>query len=81
VSIEQSSRVVQDPDELEADQVGVSEHEVELQRMIDDMGRGDMDIPKLNAIRGYLTPAINEFVGEGMRLTSTYAEPSRTPTR
>ena len=34
----------------------MSEHDVELQRMIDDMG-----IPALNAIRSYSTPAINEF--------------------
>jgi hypothetical protein len=80
VSLEQSRRVVQDPDECEADQAGVSDHEVELQHMIDDMGRGDMGIPKLNAIRGCSTPAINEFADEGMRLTRTYAEPSCTPT-
>ena len=61
VSLERLSRVVQDPDEFEADQIRVSEHEVELQRMIDDMGFGDMGLSELNAIRGYSTPAINEF--------------------
>ncbi len=59
----------------------MSEHEVELQRMIDDMGFGDMGIPELNAIRGYSTPAINEFADEGMRLARMYTEPSCTPTR
>ncbi len=54
----------------------MSEHEVELQRMIDDMG-----IPELNAIRGYSTPAINEFADEGMRLARMYTDPSCTPTR
>ena len=59
----------------------MSEHEVELQRMIDDMGFGDMGIPELNAIRGYSTPAINEFADEGMRLARMYTDPSCTPTR
>lgn len=80
-SLELSSRVVQDSDEFEADQIRVSEHEVELQRMIDDMGFGDMGLLELNAIRGYSTPAINEFADEGMRLARMYTEPSCTPTR
>ena len=59
----------------------MSQDEVELQPMIDDMGSGDMGIPELSAIRGCSTPAINEFADEGMRPARTYAEPSRTPTR
>ena len=59
----------------------MSEHEVEPQRMIDDMGFGDMGIPELNAIRGYSTPAINEFPDEGIRLARMYTAPSCTPTR
>lgn len=59
----------------------MSEHEVELQRMIDDMGFGDMGLLELNAIRGYSTPAINEFADEGMRLARMCTEPSCTPTR
>lgn len=49
--------------------------------MIDDIGFGDMGLPELNAIRGYSTPAINEFADEGMRLARMCTEPSCTPTR
>ena len=40
-----------------------------------------MGIPELNALRGYKTPAINEFAREGMRFARMYTEPSCTPTR
>jgi arylsulfatase len=49
--------------------------------LIDDIGFGDLGIPELNAIRGYKTPAINQFADEGMRLSRMYTEPSCTPTR
>ena len=49
--------------------------------LIDDIGFGDLGIPELNAIRGYKTPAINQFADEGMRLVRMYTEPSCTPTR
>lgn len=49
--------------------------------LIDDIGFGDLGIPELNAIRGYKTPAINQFADEGMRLARMYTEPSCTPTR
>jgi arylsulfatase len=48
---------------------------------IDDIGFGNLGIPELNAIRGYKTPAINQFADEGMRLARMYMEPSYTPTR
>jgi arylsulfatase len=49
--------------------------------LIDDIGFGDLGSETLNAIRGYRTPAINEFAREGMRFARTYTEPSCTPTR
>jgi len=49
--------------------------------LIDDIGFGDLGIPELNAIRGYKTPAINQFADEGMRFARMYTEPSCTPTR
>lgn len=49
--------------------------------LIDDIGFGDLGNPTLNAVRGYETPAINEFAREGMRLARMYTEPSCTPTR
>jgi arylsulfatase len=49
--------------------------------LVDDIGFGDLGIPELNAIRGYKTPAINEFAREGMRFARMYTEPSCTPTR
>ena len=49
--------------------------------LIDDMGFGDIGIPELNAIRGYKTPALNEFADQGMRMARMYTEPSCTPTR
>ena len=49
--------------------------------LIDDIGFGDLGIPELNAIRGYKTPAINQFAREGMRFARMYTEPSCTPTR
>jgi len=49
--------------------------------LIDDIGFGDLGIPELNAIRGYETPAINQFADEGMRFARMYTEPSCTPTR
>jgi arylsulfatase len=49
--------------------------------LIDDIGFGDLGIPELNAIRGYKTPAINQFADEGMRIARMYTEPSCTPTR
>jgi arylsulfatase len=49
--------------------------------LIDDIGFGDLGSETLNAIRGYKTPAINEFAREGMRLARMYTEPSCTPTR
>ena len=49
--------------------------------LIDDIGFGDLGNASLNSIRGYKTPAINEFAREGMRLSRMYTEPSCTPTR
>ena len=49
--------------------------------LIDDIGFGDLGNNTLNSIRGYKTPAINEFAREGMRLSRMYTEPSCTPTR
>jgi arylsulfatase A-like enzyme len=49
--------------------------------LIDDIGFGDLGSATLNSIRGYKTPAINEFAREGMRLARMYTEPSCTPTR
>jgi arylsulfatase A-like enzyme len=49
--------------------------------LIDDIGFGDLGIPELNAVRGYKTPAINQFADEGMRFVRMYTEPSCTPTR
>ena len=49
--------------------------------LIDDIGFGDLGSETLNSVRGYKTPAINEFAREGMRLARTYTEPSCTPTR
>ena len=49
--------------------------------LIDDIGFGDLGSETLNSIRGYKTPAINEFAREGMRLARMYTEPSCTPTR
>ena len=49
--------------------------------LIDDIGFGDLGSATLNSIRGYKTPAINEFAREGMRLSRMYTEPSCTPTR
>lgn len=49
--------------------------------LIDDIGFGDLGSETLNTIRGYKTPAINEFAREGMRMARMYTEPSCTPTR
>ena len=49
--------------------------------LIDDIGFGDLGSATLNSIRGYKTPAINEFAREGMRMSRMYTEPSCTPTR
>jgi len=49
--------------------------------LIDDIGFGDLGDETLNSIRGYKTPAINEFAREGMRMARMYTEPSCTPTR
>ena len=49
--------------------------------LIDDIGFGDLGDDSLNSIRGYKTPAINEFAREGKRLSRMYTEPSCTPTR
>jgi arylsulfatase A-like enzyme len=49
--------------------------------LIDDIGFGDLGSETLNSIRGYKTPAINEFAREGMRMSRMYTEPSCTPTR
>ena len=49
--------------------------------LIDDIGFGDLGIPELNAIRGYKTPAINQFADQGMRFARMYTEPSCTTTR
>ena len=49
--------------------------------LIDDIGFGDLGSAALNSIRGYSTPATNEFAREGMRLSRMYTEPSCTPTR
>jgi len=49
--------------------------------LIDDIGFGDLGSATLKSIRGYKTPAINEFAREGMRLARMYTEPSCTPTR
>lgn len=49
--------------------------------LIDDIGFGDLGSETLNMIRGYKTPAINQFAAEGMRLARMYTEPSCTPTR
>jgi len=49
--------------------------------LIDDIGFGDLGSDTLNSIRGYKTPAINEFAREGVRLSRMYTEPSCTPTR
>ena len=49
--------------------------------LIDDIGFGDLGNATLNSIRGYRTPAINEFAREGVRLSRMYTEPSCTPTR
>ena len=49
--------------------------------LIDDIGFGDLGSETLNSIRGYKTPAINEFAKEGMRMARMYTEPSCTPTR
>ena len=49
--------------------------------LIDDIGFGDLGSETLNAIRGYKTPAINEFARQGMRMARMYTEPSCTPTR
>lgn len=49
--------------------------------LIDDIGFGDLGNRALNAIRGYETPAINQFADEGMRFARMYTEPSCTPTR
>jgi arylsulfatase A-like enzyme len=49
--------------------------------LIDDIGFGDLGSETLNAVRGYKTPAINEFAREGMRMARMYTEPSCTPTR
>ena len=42
--------------------------------LIDDIGFGDLGSETLNSIRGYRTPAINEFAREGMRLSRMYTE-------
>jgi arylsulfatase len=49
--------------------------------LIDDIGFGDLGSATLNSIRGYQTPAINEFAREGVRFSRMYTEPSCTPTR
>jgi arylsulfatase len=49
--------------------------------LIDDIGFGDLGNASLNAIRGYSTPAINQFANDGMRFARMYTEPSCTPTR
>jgi len=49
--------------------------------LIDDIGFGDLGSETLNSVRGYKTPAINEFAREGMRMARMYTEPSCTPTR
>ena len=49
--------------------------------LIDDIGFGDLGSATLNSIRGYKTPAINEFAREGVRFSRMYTEPSCTPTR
>ena len=47
--------------------------------LIDDIGFGDLGIPELNAVRGYKTPAINKFSGEGMRFVRMCTEKYTTP--
>ena len=50
--------------------------------LIDDIGlRRPRAFPELNAIRGYKTPAINQFADRGHASSRMYTEPSCTPTR
>ena len=49
--------------------------------LIDDVGFGEFGNPLLNDVRGYKTPAINQFAEESMSFSRMYSEPSCTPTR
>lgn len=49
--------------------------------LIDDVGFGEFGNALLNDVRGYKTPAINQFATEGMSFSRMYTEPSCTPTR
>ena len=49
--------------------------------LIDDVGFGEFGDPFLNKVRGYETPAINQFAQESMSFSRMYSEPSCTPTR
>ena len=49
--------------------------------LLDDVGFGEIGTPDLDVIRGYSTPNISAFAGEGLSLMRMYTEPSCTPTR
>ena len=49
--------------------------------MWDDTPVGELGIPELQKIRGFETPAINQFADEGINFMRMYTEPSCTPSR
>ncbi|MEO1091350.1 MAG: sulfatase-like hydrolase/transferase [Pseudomonadota bacterium] len=49
--------------------------------MWDDTPLGELGIPELQKIRGFETPAINQFAAEGINFMRMYTEPSCTPSR
>jgi len=49
--------------------------------MWDDTPVGEVGIPHIQKMRGWETPNINQFSGEGIFFTRMYTEPSCTPSR
>jgi arylsulfatase A-like enzyme len=49
--------------------------------MVDDPGYGDVGVYGGGAAIGAATPNIDRLAREGLKLTSTYSQPTCTPTR
>ena len=49
--------------------------------VVDDLGWGDIGVNGGGVVVGAPTPNIDRLAQQGLRLTSTYAQPSCTPTR
>ncbi len=78
--------------ELDADEKSVSEKLVELEKkhgkkpniiyiLADDVGWGELGCYGGGKVRGTPTPVLDQMASEGMKMLSSYSEPSCTPSR